>query len=73
MNAATIRKLTLGDVVEWGLMFPGLSPEPMCWHLTQVPKGSSKTYRFEVTWHGSKVGTFYAKLQSKTKITWVKS
>ena len=73
MDAALLRGLALGDVVEWGELFPGMSDEPICWLLKSVPKGSRKTFEFEVTWHGIKIGKYFAKIQPSEDISWVKS
>ena len=73
MDAALIRDLNVGDVIEWGNAFPGMSDEAVLWQLVTVPKGNLKTYKFMVTWHGCSMGNYFAKIQPGDKVLWVKS
>lgn len=73
MNATLIKGLAVGDVVEWGNLFPGMADEPALWQLMKVPGDGTRTYKFCVTWHGAHVGHYYAKIQKGDSVTWVKS
>ena len=58
--------LALGDVIELGQMFPGLSVEPIVLRVTGVEKGR---YTVEASWLGARLTDYVLRTSEVTSAT----
>jgi hypothetical protein len=69
MDAKTIKELKVGDVVECGKLFPGLSSESVCWHFLGSLRGK---YQFRLYYAGAHLGHKQCTIKGET-VEWEKA